>query len=140
MRRSLEVGAASAAPEDLARSVALRRHAEVLQAMPEGSKRAQDCEQWAAWLERYAVRLEAEGIVEAPCGEAGWRARMRTANPRVVLRSWIAQEAIDAAEAGNMDGVQRVLEAVTRPFDEADDAAGLRYALPGAGVEAWCLS
>ena len=80
---------------------------------------------------------------------AAWRARMRSTNPRVVLRNWVAQEAIDAVEAGDMEVLERVLHAITHPYDEsADEALGMRgpvtederYALPSGAVEGRCLS
>ena len=42
-----------------------------------------------AWLERYRARLGAEPSDEAERGE-----RMRRANPKYLLRNWVAQEAI----------------------------------------------
>ena len=38
---------------------------------------------------------------------------------RVVLRNYIAQNAIDAAEKGDFTEVQHVLKILERPFDEA---------------------
>ena len=46
---------------------------------------------------------------------------MRAANPRVVLRNWIAQEAIEAAENQDVAAVARVMHALLRPYDDADD-------------------
>ena len=137
MQKSLELGAASADPADAAKSEALRRHAEELSRAPASVKRTHDVALWSAWLGRYAERLLKE---EAAKDEAVWRRRMRSTNPRVVLRNWIAQEAIDAASSGDIDVVRKVLDAVTRPYDEAKDEDGERYALPLATVEGRCVS
>lgn len=137
MQKSLELGAASAEPADAAKSEALRRHAEELSRAPASVKRTHDVALWSAWLARYAERLLKE---EAAKDEAVWRRRMRSTNPRVVLRNWIAQEAIDAASSGDIDVVRKVLDAVTRPYDEANDEDGERYALPLGTVEGRCVS
>jgi uncharacterized protein YdiU (UPF0061 family) len=68
------------------------------------------------WLTRWAAMVAAGG--EAP--EAR-RARMRAATPRFVLRNWIAQRAIDAAESGDPSLVHQVLELSRRPYDDDVD-------------------
>jgi hypothetical protein len=51
------------------------------------------------------------------------QAVMAAANPRVVLRNWVAQTAITAAELGHDDVPRRLLGLLQRPFDGAGDAA-----------------
>jgi uncharacterized protein YdiU (UPF0061 family) len=66
-----------------------------------------------AWFERYRARLGAEQSDDAERSE-----RMRRANPKYVLRNWVAQEAIAAAQRGEfglIDSLRRVLAA---PYDE----------------------
>ncbi|KAI4825902.1 hypothetical protein KUCAC02_021563 [Chaenocephalus aceratus] len=41
---------------------------------------------------------------------------MDSTNPRVVLRNYIAQNAIEAAENGDFSEVQRVLKVLQKPF------------------------
>jgi uncharacterized protein YdiU (UPF0061 family) len=99
-----------------------------LRASTVGDIQSQQAEAWAGWLTRYQARLQVEDAAEAEhegctAAEAGSRrrARMLATNPRVVLHNWIAQEAIVAAEAGDLVTVRRVLAAVTDPFTERDD-------------------
>lgn len=66
-----------------------------------------------AWLADYRARLVADGI-----DHAERRARMNRVNPKYVLRNYLAQLAIDAAEAGDPGEIERLLEVMRRPYDE----------------------
>ncbi len=66
-----------------------------------------------AWLQAYATRARAGHL--AP-GER--RARMNSVNPRYVLRNYLAQQAIDRAEAGDFAGVEELLDVMRHPYDE----------------------
>ncbi|RDZ28254.1 protein adenylyltransferase SelO [Lysobacter silvisoli] len=66
-----------------------------------------------AWLARYAARLGQDPLPAAQRHE-----RMRAANPRYVLRNYLAQEAIDRAEAGDLGGVHELQEVMRRPYDD----------------------
>ncbi len=69
-------------------------------------------ERIAAWLRRYAARVESEH------GEPGRRERMNRVNPKYVLRNYLAQLAIDKAEAGEYSLIDELLEVLRRPYDE----------------------
>jgi uncharacterized protein YdiU (UPF0061 family) len=66
-----------------------------------------------AWLVRYGARLAAD-----PLPAAQRRERMRRANPRYVLRNYLAQQAIDRAEQGDYAGIHELLDLLRRPYDD----------------------
>ncbi|MCW5580934.1 MAG: YdiU family protein [Luteimonas sp.] len=69
-------------------------------------------EAFTAWLCDYADRL-----AQDPLNAAQRRGRMQAANPKYVLRNYLAQQAIDRAEAGDASGVEELLDVMRRPYD-----------------------
>jgi uncharacterized protein YdiU (UPF0061 family) len=67
----------------------------------------------AVWLRRYGAR-----VAEEATPDVERRARMNQVNPKFVLRNYVAQLAIDAAEQGDGSVVNELLEVLRRPFDE----------------------
>ena len=65
------------------------------------------------WLARYAARLTND-----PSSADERRARMRAANPRYVLRNYLAQQVIDQATAGDPSGIHELLEVMRHPYDD----------------------
>lgn len=77
------------------------------------AKRQQMASTLQEWLVRYAARLEND-----PQSDEQRRGRMRAANPRYVLRNWLAQQAIDKANEGDESEIHALLEVMRKPYDD----------------------
>ncbi|WP_164103195.1 protein adenylyltransferase SelO [Candidatus Laterigemmans baculatus] len=66
-----------------------------------------------AWITRYRQRVRQDGTPDAVRRE-----RMNAVNPKYVLRNYLAQLAIDAAEAGDYAKIDELLEVLRKPYDE----------------------
>jgi len=66
-----------------------------------------------AWIDSWRARVALE-----PTTAAARRAGMHAVNPKYVLRNWIAQEVIEAAEARDTAPLERVMTLLRAPFDE----------------------
>jgi uncharacterized protein YdiU (UPF0061 family) len=82
---------------------------EVFYGQPPEAHVAKGLEWLTAWWQR--TRRE-----EAPPTQLA--RRMDAVNPKYVLRNWLAQQAIDAAHAGDDSQVHTLLDVMRRPFDE----------------------
>ncbi|HYX35468.1 MAG TPA: YdiU family protein [Oligoflexus sp.] len=77
------------------------------------TRRPEHDEAIAAWLNRYAARCRADNIdLETR------RRSMNLANPKYVLRNYLSQQAIDAADQGDFSLIERLLQVMQRPYDE----------------------
>ena len=65
------------------------------------------------WLARHALRVRDDAM--APSERI---ARMQAANPKYVLRNYLAQQAIDRAEAGDDTGIHELLDVMRQPYAE----------------------
>jgi serine/tyrosine/threonine adenylyltransferase len=65
------------------------------------------------WLRAWGRRVREGGL---PDEER--RRRMDLQNPRFVLRNYLAQQAIDAAEQGDPSVIHQLMEVLRRPYDE----------------------
>lgn len=72
--------------------------------------------EWFDWQRRYRARLASE-----PRDDAARATAMCAANPKYVLRNYLAQQAIQAAEGGDYSEVARLHDVLRRPFDEQPD-------------------
>jgi uncharacterized protein YdiU (UPF0061 family) len=81
-------------------------------------KRLAEGPRMADWLRRWHAHVMAGGV---PFHER--RARMHAVNPRFVLRNYLAQQAIDRAEAGDASLVHTMLEVMRRPYDDQPEYA-----------------
>ena len=72
-----------------------------------------DREAAAAWLERYRLRLQRDGALDK-----GTRIdSMLSVNPLYVLRNYLAQRAIEAAQNGDFSQIGTLFEVLTDPFN-----------------------
>lgn len=78
---------------------------------------------WQAWLQHYRTLREAVDPVVA-------RSRMTAHNPLFVFRNYLAQQAIDAASAGDLAPLQRLLRVLSRPYDDQPEASDLTALRP----------
>jgi uncharacterized protein YdiU (UPF0061 family) len=75
------------------------------------------------WTDNYLKRLS-----EQPLSDAQRQQRMRRVNPQYILRNYMAQVAIEAAEQGDYSQVELLLEVLQNPFVEHPKAT--QYAGP----------
>ena len=76
-----------------------------------------------AWARDYRQRLDRDGL---DGGER--RTRMHRVNPRYILRNYLAEQAIRAAQQGDYGEIDRLLALLQRPYDEQPEMAA--YATP----------
>jgi uncharacterized protein YdiU (UPF0061 family) len=79
---------------------------------------AEHTKKLAVWLRRYGTRVREDGVAEAER-----RVAMNAVNPKYVLRNYVAQLAIERAEAGDPSLVRELLDVLRRPFDEQPERA-----------------
>ncbi len=65
------------------------------------------------WLRAYLDRLQNTGLPEEKRQQ-----RMNSTNPKYVLRNYLAQLAIDKAEAGDFTQIEELLQLLRNPYDE----------------------
>jgi len=70
-------------------------------------------DEFAGWLNDYLARRAQDEISSAARQDA-----MNAVNPKYVFRNYLAQQAIDKAEAGDHSMVNELLEVFRRPYDE----------------------
>ncbi|KAL0418550.1 UNVERIFIED_CONTAM: protein adenylyltransferase SelO [Sesamum radiatum] len=68
---------------------------------------------WTSWVKSYVQELSASGISDEERKTA-----MNSVNPKYILRNYLCQSAIDAAEQGDFEEVRRLLKVMARPYDE----------------------
>jgi uncharacterized protein YdiU (UPF0061 family) len=79
-------------------------------------------EKLGSWLRRYAEACRADGVLDSDR-----RRQMHARNPKYVLRNYMAQLAIDAAQQGDASLIHELLELLRQPY--ADQPEHARWAL-----------
>ena len=69
--------------------------------------------QTQSWLEKYRARCAVDGVTPH-----ARREQMNATNPLYVPRNWLAQEAIDAAAAGNLEVLRTWLQVLRTPYTQ----------------------
>jgi len=87
----------------------------------EGAQRAKALH----WLQRYQARRREDG---RPDEERA--ASMRTVNPKYVLRNYLAQQAIERAEAGDLSMLHTLQKVLRHPYDEQPEHEALAAKRP----------
>ncbi|AVV37673.1 protein adenylyltransferase SelO [Pantoea vagans] len=95
-----------------------------------------DREAFDGWYQRYRNRL-----VDEQVRDEERQAVMKVANPAVILRNYLAQQAIEEAERGEQGALARLHQALQQPFSD-ETAAEYRQRPPdwGKTLEVSCSS
>jgi uncharacterized protein YdiU (UPF0061 family) len=70
-------------------------------------------QRYLEWLRLWAQRARASGM-----SDLQRQSKMRSMNPKYVLRNYLAHEAITKAEAGDISGVHELLDVIRDPYGE----------------------
>ncbi|MEN9906862.1 MAG: hypothetical protein RLZZ540_3 [Bacteroidota bacterium] len=73
-------------------------------------------ETWNKWFEKYSLRLQLEKETDAERAE-----KMNAINPKYVLRNYMAQLAIDAADKGDYSLIDELFNLLKKPYSEQED-------------------
>ena len=94
-----------------------------------------DLQGFDAWASDYVARAHRDDLTER-------RQRMHRVNPLYILRNYLAQQAIAAAEEGDYSEVRRLHQVLTRPFEEQPGMEGYAQRPPdwGKHLEISCSS
>lgn len=68
---------------------------------------------WMSWFSKYGERLKQE-----PKTDDERRVQMNTVNPKYVLRNYMAQLAIDAADKGDYSVIAELFDLIKKPYSE----------------------
>lgn len=71
-----------------------------------------------AWLDKYQARLRQDARSQEDRAKA-----MNAVNPKFVFRNYLAQQVIDRAEAGDVSGINELLDVLRKPYDQQAEHA-----------------
>ncbi len=78
-----------------------------------------------AWIRRWHASYDV-----ATDTHSARRTRMHAVNPRFIFRNYLAQQAIDLADAGDMSMIHTLLDVLRKPYDEQPEHAALAARRP----------
>lgn len=108
---------------DYSRTFRLLSHTEQQQAQSPLRDEFIDRAAFDGWYQQYRQRLQQEQVSDAERQQA-----MKAVNPKLILRNYLAQQAIESAERDDVSKLARLHQALLTPFADApeyDDLAAL---------------
>lgn len=107
------------------RELERRKKLEELKTMDENTKQKDNELQWKNWLKNYTERLklEIDGLSNTEVFDKERKSIMDSCNPSIVLRNYIAQNAITKAEEGDFSEVKHLLSILRDPYSEIDESS-----------------
>ena len=108
---------------DYSRTFRLLSHTEQQQAQSPLRDEFIDRAAFDGWYQQYRQRLQQEQVSDAERQQA-----MKAVNPKLILRNYLAQQAIESAERDDVSKLARLHQALLTPFADApeyDDFAAL---------------
>lgn len=108
---------------DYSRTFRLLSHTEQQQAQSPLRDEFIDRAAFDGWYQQYRKRLQQEQVSDAERQQA-----MKAVNPKLILRNYLAQQAIESAERDDVSKLARLHQALLTPFADApeyDDLAAL---------------
>jgi len=101
-----------------------------------------DIKAFDSWVEQYQQVLITDGQVNDEATQASRKERMDQVNPKYILRNYLAQNAIAAAQQGDYSLVQTLHKVLLKPFDEQPESEAYADLPPdwGKKLEVSCSS
>ena len=120
---------------DYTRTFRMLSHTEQMSACSALRDEFIDRDAFASGVSRDRARLAQETIADAQRQQ-----QMQNVNPAVVLRNWLAQRAIEQAEQGNTEELERLHAFLREPYAERNDDYSRRPPDWGKRLEVSCSS
>ncbi|KAL5010089.1 hypothetical protein ScPMuIL_012394 [Solemya velum] len=111
--------------ETLARELKNAEKLEEIKQLTPQTKLEKDTVLWTKWLKSYTERLKQEVAPDLDSANQKRVEVMNANNPRFILRNYIAQNAIEAAEQGDFQEVKRVLRLLENPYCDSVELGDL---------------
>ena len=93
--------------------------------MSSEKKKCEDSELWRLWLDNYITRIKEEfkDLDEDKLIEYNRRRvdMMNENNPKYVLRNYLANEAIERADNGDLEFINHLLKVLENPYNDFSD-------------------